>query len=295
MVDFAGSGTLSVGGTPAPQAQLGLSGSGQLQINGFTVPVNNARLMILDDTLIQAPTALTVVVDGGWPSDDVQFDIDGTVVRTATLDSVGGLAPMSIAVSEALGAMGVHTLTMTSLTLDPGYTQSATFTIDREPNLVARVVGPDAEPVAVPAAQTSTGVYRWVFQDLMPGGLGSYVLPANPTTMSAPHFQRLLSQTHTTAVDSGRFHVSEVAEHAVEWEFAGFCATQVFHDKLLAYFDLKRRFYVIDHRNRAWKVAFTSVDLVARKRSDVNGALTDWAHDYTVRALIYDQDWAVPQ
>lgn len=255
----------------------------------------DAHLMILDTTLSQAPTAVTAVVDGGWPNDDVEFDIDGTVVLASTLDSVGGLGATSMMVSEANGAAGTHTLRMTSMTAAPGYQTTATFTVERDPSAAPATVGSDALAAEVAGTSTPSGVYRWALQDVMPGGLGNYIFPNNPTAMSSPHFKKMLSQTHTTSVSEGQYHISEVGDFAVEWQFSGFCGTQEFHDKLLAFRDVKRRFYLIDHRNRAWKVTFTDVDMVARKRSNVNGVMTDWAHDYTVSALIYDQNWQVPQ
>jgi hypothetical protein len=261
---------------------------------GTRVEQLNAILEVLDDTQKQAPTAVTVAVSGGWPNDDVQFDIDGTTVFTGTLDTDGSLMALSLPVGTSYLA-GTHTVTMTSLTAAPGYTTSDTFDLAYDPAVPLMTIGTDADPVEIAAAQTSTGVRRWVLQDLMPGGLGSYILPTNPSTMTSPHYSRLLNQDHTTSVAAGIYHVTEVAEHAVEWQFSGFCHTQEFYEKLVAYSQLNRRFYLIDHRNRAWIVAFTSLDMRARKRADVDGVLTDWAHDYTVSALIYDQDWKVPQ
>jgi hypothetical protein len=252
-------------------------------------------LEILDDVLLKAPTALTFVVSGGWADDDVEFAVDGDVLLTTKLDSTGGLAPTSVAISEAIGTQGSHLLTMTSLTYQAGFAVADTFTIESPPTPVLIVVGADADPVSVPGAQTPTGVYRWVLQDLHPSGLGSYVMPKNPSSMTSPHYTRMLAQEHTTSVKDGQYHIAEVGERTVEWRFGGFCHTQEFYDTLVAFYELPRRFYVIDHRNRAWTVVFTNLDFKARLRSNVNGVMTDWAHDYEVTALIYDQDWKVPQ
>lgn len=252
-------------------------------------------IMILDDTIYKAPTALTFMVTGGWPDDDVEFAVDGTPLLTTKLDSTGVLGATSISISEAIGTQGTHLLGMTSLTVQAGYAVYATFTIESPPSTLPVVIGQDADPVEIPGAQTPSGVYKWVLQDLMPGGLGSYVMPQNPVSMSSPHFQRTLSQEHTTSVRDGVYHIAEVGITAVEWQFAGTCLTQAFYDKLVQYYELPRRFYVIDHRNRAWTVAFTSLDFKARLRTNVDGSLTDWVHDYTVTALVYDQNWKVPQ
>lgn len=262
---------------------------------GLRVETRSPVLEILDDVLHRAPTSLTFSVAGGWPDDDVEFAIDGTPVLTAKLDSMGALGPMSVAVNETLGTQGSHLFTMTSLTYQAGFAVADTFTIETASTPALIVIGSDAQPVEVPGAQTPTGVYRWVLQDLHPSGLGSYVMPSNPSSMTSPHYTRLLAQEHTTSVRDGQYHVAEVGERAVEWRFGGFCRTQEFYDKLVAFYELPRRFYVIDHRNRAWVVVFTNLDFKARLRTNVDGSLTDWAHDYEVTALIYDQDWKVPQ
>lgn len=275
---------------PVVFASEGVMGSD----GGLRVETRTPLLEIMDDVLYRAPTALTFMVSGGWADDDVEFAIDGTPVLTTKLNSMGALGPMSVSVNTTLGTAGSHLFTMTSLTYQAGYAVADTFTIEVDPSPALLVVGQDADPVAVPGAVSSTGVYRWVLQDLHPGGLGSYILPRNPATMTNPHYQRTLAQEHTTSVRDGRYHIAEVGQGVLEWQFGGFCDSQEFYDKLVAYYELPRRFYVIDHRNRAWIVVFTSLDFKARLRTNVDGNITDWAHDYQVSALIYDQDWKVP-
>lgn len=247
-------------------------------------------LVVLDETLTQAPTAVQVVLAEAIPETTVTFSIDGLVVFTATTDSEGYLAPTSVPVPEAVGAKGAHTITAKQI---GARASSATFTLARNPSPHPRVIGPDAQAVEVPGAVLPSGSRRWVLQDLMPGGLGSYILPQNPAEMTSPHQERTLSATHTTAT-SGQFHVTEAGPAPVEWSFSGYCPTQAMHDKLLAYGALNRRFYVIDHRGRAWKATFVHVDLAPRRRHTYQGEVTDWGHDYTVSALIYDQDWVTP-
>jgi len=252
------------------------------------------RMMILTKIVPQAPTSVIVVVDGGWPSDIVRFTVDGITVMNKTLDSVGGLGQTSIPVPEALGAAGVHTLMMESIFRELTYTMSDTFTVSLPPAPAPVAPPADAPVVVVPEAATPTGVYRWVFQDRMPGGLGTYVFPNNPTSMSNPHVKKMLAQTHTTAVDTGQYHMTEVAEFAINWSFQGVCLSQAHYDILDQFAKLKRRFYIIDHRNRAWTVAGVSFDPQARLRTNLNGTLTDWVHDYTFNAIIMDPNWVVP-
>lgn len=249
-------------------------------------------LEVLDPTLIQAPTALTVMLTDAQPELDVVFAIDGTVVATITADSTGMVGPTSLNVSEDVGTIGSHTVTATQA---GAVGASATFTLARNPRWQPINIGPDAEPVEIPAAQTSTGVRRWVLQDLMPGGLGSYVMPINPTTMSTPHAEKALTAMHTTAI-TGVHYIFEGSDAPLEWEFSGYFPDRAMHDQLLAYVGLTRRFYLLDHRGRAWKVAFTNLDVRhRRRRPNPDGTWNDWTADYTVNAVVYDRNWWVPQ
>lgn len=246
------------------------------------------ELEVLSGPLRAAPTAVVVTVDGGLPLDDVEFKVDGVLTGDeAALDQTGSLDPTSINVADGY-AKGEHIVSVHSKTSN--LAGQGTFTLQRGPYISLQVVGLDAPPVEIPAANTSTGVRRWVLQDLMPGGLGSWVMPRNPSSMSAPEFQRTLSQAHTTAND-GQYHLASVARAAVEWTFGGYVDTQLEQQKLEAYGELNRRFYVIDHRSRAWIVAFRALEIVPRKRQQDDDGFNDWAADYTVNALIYDQNW----
>lgn len=269
----------------AGQAFTSLTGA----FDGFADLGPMPGLSVLDKTLTRAPTSATVVFTGGIASTEVIFDIDGTEVYRATTDSDGELSPTSIPIPEPLGA-GTHTVTATQV---GARASSDTFTLARDPSPYPIVRGPDAQAVDVPGAVSVNGSRDWVLQDLMPGGLGSYILPVSPSTMTSPHVERLLQAAHTTS-RTGRFHVNEGGPAPVEWQFSGYCPTQAMLDKLVAYGELNRRFYVIDHRGRAWKVTFVNVDASPRLRHTYNGVASDWGHDYTVSALVFDQQWVTP-
>lgn len=244
-------------------------------------------LSVLDTTLDQAPTTVVVSVSNAEPNELLTFRIDGVLAYATHAMPSGTLGVTSIPVDEAVGGQGVHTLTVTS---QGGETASGTFTMRRNPNPLPTVRGPDTAPVEIPGVYRPNGARRWVLQDLMPGGLGSYILPVNPTEMGNPAFERGLNAKHTTAVNSGRFHLYEAGRKPLDWTFSGYCPTQEMHDKLKAFGNLNRRFYLIDHRGRAWVVTFSSVDMVARKRqANIYGDVSDWAHDYTVTGFIHKQ------
>jgi hypothetical protein len=268
-----------------------LAGSGVLtaELDTFTLP--ELRMVIPDNVIQRGPTAVTIILTEAAPLEDVTFDIDGTDVMTVATNTEGEIVALSLPVDEALSTSGTHTITATQ---DGSISATATFSIVHDFSPVARAIIPDVDPIEIPGAITH-GTRHWVLQDLSVGGLGSYVLPVSPSSWVAPHVRRQLDAVHTTA-RNGIFHVTESGDTAIEFSFRGYCPTQEMHDKLLAYGLLARRFYLIDHRNRAWVVAFTNVDLTARRRQrGLDGSVTDWGHDYTVSALAYSQNWKVPK
>jgi hypothetical protein len=265
-----------------------------LIVSGTRHVVQQMALEVLDPALDRAPTAVTVIVDGGWPGMAVEFTIDGTSVYTDVLDSTGAIGPLSLPVGSQYGD-GVHTVAVAGTGAEASIGASGTFTLARDPHPNPRVVGPDTAPVDVPASHTATGVRRWVLQDLMPGGLGSWVLPRNPISCDAFPARRTLDQAHTTALN-GRWSITEPGVEAHSFSFSGYLRTKDEHDKFVAYCSLKRRIYLIDHRGRAWVTVLTSPDLRPRKRiAEDGGVFNDWATDYTVQAIIYGDQWQVPQ
>lgn len=257
---------------------------------GFLEDPAPAYLTILDPEIDRTPSVLMVVLAGFAPDATITFRVGDVVLdQTLVADDSGEIAlPSSLDIDDRIGE-GSHTLV--AETAD--HFAMATFAVLRDPptSPVARV--PDADPVFVPEAVGENGVHRWVWQDAKPGGLGSWVMPINPTTMSNPHVRKTVSETHTTAVN-GRSHIYE-AQPSLEWEFSGYCPDFRFYEKMLGYSEINRRFYIIDHRNRAWIVTVEHFDLQARKRQrDDAGKWNDWAGDYTVRVVLYDQTPKVP-
>lgn len=262
-----------------PQSFAMTAGAGLIRVKP------NLTLIILDDTLDRAPTSVQVMVDGCDPGASLTFDIDGTEVWTDVASIEGELGQSSLPVPEALGAAGTHTLTVTS----GSQTSSATFTLDKGPPASPTVMTPDAQPVLIAGTEG-----RWVFQDLMPTGLGSYVLPFNPTSMTSPHRTRAITGEHTTAPD-GQFHLSEAGHGQKTWKLSGYYETQAFSDQLKAYGELDRRWYVIDHRGRAWKVASMGLTLQPRKRqSDATSPINDDAGNWVLDLILMSQDWSTP-
>jgi hypothetical protein len=282
-----GGGEGAAGAPPPPPPPPPATGSGTVQVVNGEAPAGvgvaneepiQLALEILDPKLIQAPTSLVAVVAGGQPSINFDFYIDGTLVTSRRANSEGDLPPTSIRVSRALGTKGTHTLTVGQA---GAIGAAETFTLSRQPTKHDISVPADASPVAIPGA-VQHETRHMVLQDLLPGGLGSYIFPVNPKSNTEPVVTRDISTVHATAQD-GAWHLFEGGYTPVEWSFSGYCPTQEMHDKLVAYARLRRRLYLIDHHDRAWMIVILGVQLTARLRQvGLDGVPTDWGHDYTL-------------
>ena len=282
--------------------------SGDLYVAGETfVVVPEFNLTIMNPALVRTPSTLTFMVAGGIPEAEIRFyivhsgGVESAVWFTETNTS-GDLDPSSINVETGRPYSGPGTYKLKAVQNmvngDP-VTAEAVFTVEKAPLASPINQPPDALPVEIPGA-VRHGVRHWVFQDLRPtpnGGLGSWVLPISPHEMSAPHRENTFSSRHTTAraESGGQFHIFQAGQTMLEWKFSGYAPDEEFCDQLWAYRNLNRRFYVIDHRNRAWKVVFTNLEIKPRLRQNFNGVMDDWGSDYTVTAALMDQKWVQPE
>lgn len=254
---------------------------------------DNADMVIavLDTDLVRAPTSATVVLAGGWPNTNVDFYIDGGYITTLYTDEDGCIAASSIDVPEPLGA-GTHTITAQQ---ENSADATATFNLKDDPNLALVAIGQDAMPVQVADTLRPNGTRRWVLQDLLPGGLGSWVMPRNPTGMSSPYVDNALASKHTTARSGGQFHVTQGGTIPRDWSFSGEIFSKEEYLQLEAYRNLNRRFYIIDHRNRAWICVITDIAWTNHLQTNFDGEQTDWAADYEVSVTTFSQTYRNPQ
>lgn len=278
-------------------AALGVTQSGTVQVATFGLTPGNSpvaqemELSINDPVQDRAPTALNVTLSGAVPGETITFAIDGSDVWTLVADGQGGLFLVSIPVPARPNgttdlAAGTHTLTATG-----SLTASATFTMRRIASPFPSAQDADIDAVAV------TGLAgRWALQDPKPGGLGTWIMSPSPSTMTEPELAKVVDVEHSTATVDGQYHIWVADIGTKDWQWTGYCPDQTFYDKLKAFSELNRRFYVIDHRGRAWKSTILRADVRARKRQvdPITGAWNDWAHDYTVTAVVYDVGWTEP-
>lgn len=265
----------------APSMRYEVNGSRQpLLLDGlpglFAGP-SPMSLAIVEPDLERAPSTLTVNLTGADYWTAVTFKIDGATVWTAETDFEGEFADFTIDIPGDLAA-GTHTL---SATTTPNGTVTADFTLAYDP-LPLPADSLDADAVAVPGSEGS-----WVLQDLMPGGLGSWIMPYNPSTMTHPHFEREVQVRHTTSPSDGQFLASEGRFVGRPWRISGTYLDEEYYNQLVRYATIRRRFYIIDHRGRAWKVGVVALRTEPRR-------VPDWMGSWSMDLVIYDQAPAVP-
>jgi len=305
-VVVSGAGAISLGGAGAPTSdETAASGAGSLSLVGggvvessgsgslALVAVGTAEtpppaylLLFAPAVVAQPPATITVAMSNLLPLSVVEFRIDGVLVGTAVADVQGDIDAMDLLVDRQFAA-GTHTVVGTSTT-DAQQSASATFAVTTSAASLPALSAADVAASLVPDAALGGGHYKWVFQDPKPGGLGSWVMPIGPSGMTSPHVRKTVAASSTVTAH-GRPHVSEGAR-PVEWEFSGFCPDEAFQDQLIAFSELPRRFYVIDHRNRAWVIAIAALDIRPRRRViDDAGQNQDWYADYTIKAALFSQ------
>lgn len=248
-------------------------------------------ITLYDSNIEIAPGSLTGSVYNAFLLDQlVVFKVDGIEVLSAYPNNEGMIPLISIPVPDLLDIdgnhlmqPGVHTLSI----LQGSATAETTFTVANPP-IVDQADGTDLSPT-----MASNESSRWSFEDVMPGGIGKWVLPMNPSEMTSPPFTRKLTNKTTTASaeHGGAFHFYEDGYTPVEWTFKGYCPTPEMRSKLEQYANLNRRWYLKDHRDRAWIVTMKQLELTPKLVQNWNGKLINDGHEYSATVLVLSRDW----
>lgn len=240
-------------------------------------------------TFLTSPVFTTVWVHNAKPGETAYFSIDGDVVSEVT---VANNRSAGTQVASGILTKGTHYI---ECTVD-GVTVRRAMVVQKAPAPEFEPVAADLPPEIVSEAAQANGNYRWVLQDLAQGGIGSWVMPINPSSMAPLPRQKEVNASVTTSVGSSTTHLAESHPKPQDWSFQGFCPDFEFYNRISQYKELNRRFYLIDHRNRAWVVTFNSLEMKPRKRlHGDDGRYNDWAHDYTVKATVYEQQPKTPE
>lgn len=226
--------------------------------------------------LHDAPAYLMVVVGDGLEEESVTFSLVGDAgawadFHTLDLDNWG----MSIA-SVPIPAVpaGVYELTVVG---EASTAASIVFHVLNDP-LDDTEEDDETEAPAYP--EWTPNLHRWRLIDTATvNNVGGWEFLKNPSRWTNPNFPNFLEHDVTTAPD-GNVLAWEGAQRSWTFEFSGYLDTQEEYEALEFWSGLRRRFWLIDHRDKARFVTFDHFDARARI---VPGK--PWAHDYTIKVV----------
>jgi len=236
----------------------------------FAATVTPMSISVYPTVVQQTPTSVLVTLSGGPASTVVTFAVQGyggsTSIATDSAGTITG-ASMSIPAVPA----GTALITATS----GASTANCSLSVRTAPPSRPTTLVADAAPTLI--AQ-SGAVVKWVLFDPAPGGT-TYTMPINPSSWTSPHAPRNVMVESTT---QGNPIMWEGAIRSHGFTFSGYLDAQATYDALEAFRDLNHRFWIADHRNRAWVCSIDAIDWTPKR---VPGK--PWAHNYVVRAQVY--------
>jgi hypothetical protein len=229
-----------------------------------------------DRTFEDTPAYVVASVGNGDENEVIAFDLSGTAgswvdIYTETLDSWGAL-PVSVPIPSV--PAGTYTLTVRGTT---STSDTLTFVVSNDPLDDAEDEDESNEPVY---PVWTENLHRWRLIDTsLSNNVGGWEFVKNPSRWTNPNQPSFLEHDVTTAPD-GNILSWEGAQRSWTFEFSGYIDSQVEYEALEFWSNLRRRFWLIDHRDVARYVTFEHFDARARI---VPGK--PWAHDYTVKAV----------
>lgn len=245
-----------------------------------------------DSDVVRTPAGLDVVVGNGGNEEVVTFAIsDGTTTWGSLLvDGLDEYGTGDFTVPLPAVPAGAYTMSVTGPSSLAG---SLDFTILNDPLSDTPDPGDTAEPV-VPTVPDGLwpeepGIVHWrLFDTSTNSPAAPYTFPRNPKAWTNPLKPNFLEHDVTSAPD-GNVLAWQGADRSWTFEFSGYLDTQAEYEALEFWTNLRRRFWLIDHRNRVHYVTFEHFDAKARIVPN-----KPWAHDYTVKVVhFYRQDLEV--
>lgn len=228
-----------------------------------------ASVETFDDELEGTPYVLEVTIGNGDVDELVTASLSGTDLETTTLDEYG-TSTFDVPIPELIP--GSYTLTLTAAT---NGSDTIAFTVAGDP--LDTTVNEDDDLTA--PTYTPDPVNRWQLIDSTTGDGHTYTFPKNPEKWTTPWKPQFLTHAATTAPD-GEILAWQGGERAWRFQFSGIITTQAEYEALEFWSNLRRRFWLIDHRNVTRYVTFEHFD--ARARVVPNNP---WVHDYTVSVI----------
>lgn len=277
-------GTLAVVGGTGERIQISLGIRESLSGGQVTVDVDwsyaaraSSRLDVVLDRyeIVETPGALAAGISNGRTLDDISFSLIGPTTiddfQTATLNEAGSLDLVAVNLPALIA--GDYLLRVEGVVSG---SEDVEFTVLEDG------LQPGNEPKPPPTPPVTVATTRWRFIDMRDPSL-NYTMERNPRSWTNVHPPTEFTHENTTAPD-GQMLTWQAGERPWRMEFSGYIDSELQYAHLAFWASLRRRFWLIDHRNRAWLVTFEHFDAQARIVPN-----RPWAHDYTMKTLIFMQ------
>jgi hypothetical protein len=229
----------------------------------------------LDRPEIQdTPGGIQVNLSNGTPGDTVTFSLIGptalTDFATVKLDDFGSAGNWVIPLPALQqGDYVLHCETATSGGSDVDFTVLE----DALDNTVHSVADPEPPDLTVT---------RWTFYDVR-NPEDTWTLQRNPKSWSNMLPPNNFTEDSAIAPD-GQPLTWEGGSQPWRMEFTGWIDDEDEYNRFVFWSSLRRRLWLIDHRNRAWLLTFEDFDATALIKPNL-----PWAHDYTAKTVIFKQ------
>jgi hypothetical protein len=228
-----------------------------------------------NDEVLETPGGLGIDIYNGQPSDSVTLSILGPTAvadfQTTTLDTFGVREDLMVRL-PALDA-GDYFLRVEG---DVSGSEDTPFTVlDDALSQADETRVDDIAPLRDPAL-------HWRLFDLRDHAV-NYTFVRNPSSWTNVYPPNDFTHDKTTAVD-GQPLTWQAAARPWRMEFTGWLDTETEYNDLLFWSQLRRRLWLVDHRNRAWLITIEQFDAQAQVKPNL-----PWAHKYTVKTLVFMQ------
>lgn len=228
------------------------------------------------DVVDETPASLYATISAGFGRDTISLSLIGPTtaddMQTEVLNDFGYIEDLAIPLPGL--AAGDYFLRVEGVASG---NEDVPFTVTGNP---LSFLG--SHPKALPVAPARASQVRWRLYGLH-DQKAAYEFVHNPRSWSNLLPPNNFTHEKTTAPD-GQILSWQAGDQPWRMEFTGYLDTPAEYGALTFWAGLHRRFWLVDHRNRAWLVTFEQFDASARIVPN-----KPWAHDYTMKAVVFMQ------
>lgn len=242
----------------------------------YAARASSALQVVLGRTeVLDTPGPMQLSLSNGTPNDTVTFSVTGPTAAsdfdTVKLDEFGSGTEATVVLPPLQqGDYVLHAETSGGAGTDVDFTVLED-SLDFDIHVVIDPDPPDLDPVV-----------RWTFYDPRNPG-DTWTLQRNPASWSNMLPPNTFTEDVTVAPD-GQPLTWEAGSRPWRMEFTGWIDDEDEYNRFVFWSQLRRRLWLIDHRNRAWLLTIEDLDAQAQIKPNL-----PWAHNYTVKTVIFKQ------